>query len=69
MSTKETFETIDRDQLVTATGGSEAGDVCRDTYTAAGGAIGGAATSESGGWGAIPGAVIGGWLGRRVCPK
>lgn len=63
------LKTIDIDTLDTVTGGSEAGDVCRDTYTAAGGVAGGILTSESGGWGAIPGAVVGGIIGRRVCPK
>jgi hypothetical protein len=47
---------------------TEAGNVCRDAYTGAGAVIGGALTSESLGWGAIPGTVIGGALGRAVCP-
>jgi hypothetical protein len=68
-STMQDLKTIDLETLNTVTGGSEAGDVCRDTYTAVGGVAGGVLTSESGGWGAIPGAVLGGMLGRAVCPK
>jgi len=63
------LKTIDVLTLETVTGGSEAGDVCRDTYTATGAVVGGALTSESGGWGAIPGTVVGGMIGRQVCPK
>ena len=44
------------------------GNICRDAYTGSGAALGGAITSESGGWGAIPGTVLGGALGRAVCP-
>lgn len=47
---------------------TEAGNVCRDAYTGAGAVIGGALTSESFGWGAIPGTIVGGALGRAVCP-
>ncbi|MEO8552387.1 MAG: hypothetical protein ABI678_20560 [Kofleriaceae bacterium] len=47
---------------------TEAGNVCRDAYTGAGAVLGGALTAESGGWGAIPGTIAGGALGRAVCP-
>jgi len=47
---------------------TEAGNICRDAYTGAGAVIGGALTSESFGWGAIPGTIAGGALGRAVCP-
>jgi hypothetical protein len=42
-------------------------EICIDGYTALGGAIGAALTAESLGWGSVPGSIIGGMLGRRVC--
>ncbi len=69
MTTKQAFTKIDLDHLATVTGASGGGDICRDAYSAVGGAVGGALTSESGGWGAVVGAVGGGWLGRKLCPK
>lgn len=49
-------------------GPSELGNICRDAYTGTGAAIGAAVTSETAGWGAIPGTIIGGALGRALCP-
>jgi hypothetical protein len=49
-------------------GPSELGNICRDAYTATGAVVGGATTSETGGWGVIPGTIIGGAIGRAVCP-
>lgn len=46
---------------------TEGGNICRDTYTGAGAVLGAAITSETGGWGALPGTVLGGVLGRAVC--
>jgi hypothetical protein len=69
MTTKKTFTNIDLDKLSTVTGGSDIGNACRDGYGVASAVLGGALTSESGGWGAIPGAIAGGWLGRKLCPK
>lgn len=48
---------------------SEAGNICRDAYAGTGAAVGGVLTAESGGWGAIPGAVAGGIAGRAFCPQ
>ena len=63
------LKTIEIEKLDNVTGGSEAGDVCRDAWSAGGAVIGGALTSESGGWGALPGALVGGFLGRHLCPR
>jgi hypothetical protein len=52
----------------TPKGPSELGNICRDAYTATSAAIGLGVTSESGGWGAIPGTIAGGMLGRALCP-
>ncbi|CAN5649591.1 hypothetical protein BH11MYX1_BH11MYX1_21510 [soil metagenome] len=48
---------------------SEAGNICRDAYAGTGAVAGGLLTSESGGWGAIPGAIAGGMAGRAFCPQ
>ncbi len=63
------FKTLDLEALDTVAGGSTVGDVCRDAMGATGAVAGGALTSETGGWGAIPGAVLGGMVGRAICPK
>jgi hypothetical protein len=51
-----------------SSGPTELGNVCRDAYTATGGMIGAGVTSESLGWGAVPGTILGGMLGRALCP-
>jgi hypothetical protein len=48
---------------------SEAGNICRDAYAGTGAAVGGLLTAESGGWGAVPGAVAGGIAGRAFCTQ
>jgi hypothetical protein len=48
---------------------SEAGNICRDAYAGTGAVAGGLLTAESGGWGAIPGAIGGGIAGRALCPQ
>ncbi|HUS27316.1 MAG TPA: hypothetical protein VMZ53_02375 [Kofleriaceae bacterium] len=63
------MQDLKQDDLEKVSGGTEAGDVCRDSYAATGGLLGGILTSESFGWGAVPGAILGGMIGRRVCPK
>jgi hypothetical protein len=52
----------------TPKGPSELGNICRDAYAGTGAFIGAGVTSESLGWGAIPGGILGGMLGRAVCP-
>lgn len=44
------------------------GNVCRTGFTALGGAIGAGLTSETGGWGGVPGAMVGQAVGTSVCP-
>lgn len=52
----------------TPKGPSELGNICRDAYAGTGAFIGAGVTSESGGWGALPGGIFGGMLGRALCP-
>lgn len=47
---------------------TEAGNICRDLYSGVGAWIGGLLTTEFGAVGAIPGQVVGGRIGRAVCP-
>jgi hypothetical protein len=47
---------------------TEVGNMCRDGWKALGGMAGGLITSESFGWGALPGAIAGGYIGRQICP-
>src|ERR1043165_1377203 len=44
------------------------GNVCRAGYTSLGAAVGGVLTSETGGWGGVPGAMVGNAVGNAVCP-
>jgi hypothetical protein len=62
------MQDIQLEDLDEVTGGSEGGNLCRDLYAGVGAFVGGALTSESFGWGAIPGGLIGGAVGRAVCP-
>ncbi len=48
---------------------TETGNICRDAYAGTGALAGGLLTSESGGWGAVPGAIAGGMAGRAMCPQ
>jgi hypothetical protein len=55
-------------QPTTQQGPSLWGNVCRTGFTALGGAIGAGLTSETGGWGGVPGAMVGQAVGTSVCP-
>jgi len=46
---------------------TEGGSICRDEYTALGAGIGALLTPEAGGLGSVPGTVIGGIVGRKLC--
>ena len=48
---------------------TEMGNICRDAYAGIGAFAGGLLTSESAGWGAVPGAIAGGMAGRAMCPQ
>ena len=47
---------------------TELGNICRDAYIGLGAGIGAALTPEAGGLGSVPGTVVGGVVGRQVCP-
>jgi hypothetical protein len=46
---------------------TELGNMCRDGWKSVGGALGG--VLESFGWGALPGTMLGGLVGRQICPE
>lgn len=59
------------DNELTSIGGGmmeDAESICEGGFSGAGSWAGGILTSESGGWGAIPGGMLGQYVGSQMCP-